>query len=92
MRSHIQSRSFGSIGDAAYFGISSTSVFRKLSAVKSSTAKPTIANCSGRSFSWARLQSAGMSLRLVRSPAAPQMVITQGEAREFVSGWSWFIN
>src|SRR5215467_12406856 len=91
MRSHIQSRSFGSIGEAANLGISCTRFLRKLSVVKSSAANPTIANRSGRSFSCARLQSAGMSLRFVRSPAAPQIVITQGEATEFVSGYSWFI-
>src|SRR6266699_4054501 len=88
----MDSKSFGSIGEEAYLGISSIIVFRKLSVVKSSVAKPTIANCSGRSFSSAKLQRAGTNLRLVRSPVAPQIVITQGEANEFVSGWSKFIS
>src|SRR5437899_6938298 len=38
------------------------------------------ANWLGNSFAAARLQSAGMSLRLVRSPLAPKMTITQGSA------------
>src|SRR5215472_17702373 len=91
MRSHMESNSFGSIDRGAYLGISCIIVFRKLSVVKSSAAKPTIANCSGRSFSSAKLQRAGTSLRLVRSPVAPQIVITQGEASEFVSEYSWFM-
>src|ERR1051326_6929396 len=38
------------------------------------------ANLSVSSFEAARLHSAGMSLRLVKSPLAPKMTITQGSA------------
>src|SRR5580704_15279665 len=37
-----------------------------------------MANCCERSPSCARLISAGISLRLVRSPLAPKITITQG--------------
>src|SRR6267378_5242799 len=87
MRSTIQSQSFGSIGAEANLGISSANVFRKPAVSKSLPAKPTMANCLGRTSSWARLQSAGMSLRLVRSPVAPKMAITHGDAVGFMSEW-----
>src|SRR5581483_64368 len=43
----------------------------------------------GSSFSRERLQSAGISLRLVRSPVAPKITITQGEA---VGLSAWFMS
>src|ERR1700730_12387959 len=46
-----------------------------------------MANCLESRLSAARLQSAGMSLRLVRSPVAPKMTMTQGEATGFVFRW-----
>src|SRR5258708_34850582 len=46
-----------------------------------------IANCFESKLSAARLQSAGMSFRLVRSPVAPKMTMTQGEATELVETW-----
>src|ERR1700730_16126959 len=39
---------------------------------------PISANCSGSSLARRRLQSAGTSRRLARSPAAPKMTRTQG--------------
>src|SRR6266436_6129819 len=87
MRSHIQSQSFGSMGVETYFGISADSIFRKLAVSKSLPAKPMMANCLGRTSSWARLQRAGMSFRLVRSPVAPKITITHGDGVGFTSGW-----
>src|SRR6266481_6044425 len=48
-----------------------------------------MANCLESRLSAARLHSAGMSLRLVRSPVAPKMTITQGAATGF--SCTWFI-
>src|SRR5256885_7720573 len=42
-----------------------------------------IANCLESRLSAAKLHSAGISFRLVRSPVAPKMTITQGEATGF---------
>src|SRR6267378_951739 len=87
MRSLIQSQSFGSMGVETYLGISSDNIFRKLVVSKSLLAKPTMANCLGRTSSWARLHSAGISLRLVRSPVAPKITITHGDAVGLTSKW-----
>src|SRR4029077_7270542 len=47
-----------------------------------------MANCFDSRLPAARLQSAGMSLRLVRSPVAPKMTMTQGETPVgFVFAW-----
>src|ERR1700730_3210782 len=46
-----------------------------------------MANCFERRLSFARLESAGMSLRLVRSPVAPKMTITQGDALGLEAWW-----
>src|SRR5579883_2478103 len=70
----------------ANLGICSVSIWRKLFVSYSLTAKPTTANCGGSSFSRERLQSAGISLRLVRSPVAPKITITQGDAAG-LSAW-----
>src|SRR2546426_12515247 len=51
-----------------------------------------MANCFGRRLSCARLHSAGISLRFVRSPVAPKMTMTQGAAVGFESGWFRFMN
>src|ERR1700756_4581170 len=83
MRSASQDQIAGAILFAEYLGISSESVLRKLSVVKSLPAKPMMANCLESRLSAARLASAGMSLRLVRSPVAPKMTMTQGEATGF---------
>src|SRR5215472_11455603 len=91
MRWTIQSQIFGFIGEAATLGMPSARNFRKPCVSKSFPAKPTIANCVGRRFSSTKLQRAGINLRLVKSPVAPKMVITQGAADAFVNGWSWFI-
>src|SRR5258708_19039787 len=85
MRSANQAQVAGSILVAEYFGISSLRVFRKLSVVYSLPAKPMMANCLERRLSAARLHNAGISLRLVRSPVAPKITITQGAA----TGVSW---
>src|SRR5258706_1489370 len=87
MRSANQAQVAGSILVAEYFGISSLRVFRKLSVVYSLPAKPMMANCLERRLSAARLHSAGMSLRLVRSPVAPKITITQGAAIGFSCTW-----
>src|SRR5438270_2097715 len=89
MRSANQAQVAGSILAAEYLGISSARVLRKLSVVKSLPAKPMMANCLERRLSAARLQSAGISLRLVRSPVAPKITITHGAATGF--SWTWFI-
>src|SRR6266404_3504098 len=83
MRSANQDQTAGSILLGEYLGISSARVLRKLSVVKSFPANPMIANCLESRLSAARLESAGMSLRLVRSPVAPKMTMTQGEATGF---------
>src|SRR5712672_699266 len=90
MRSANHAQVAGSILVAEYFGISSPRVFRKLSVVKSLPAKPMMANCFERRLSAARLHSAGISLRLVRSPVAPKITITQGAAIGF--SWTWFMS
>src|SRR5271165_271380 len=89
MRSANHSQFFISICAGAYLGISSESNFRKESVVRSLAAKPMMANCLDRRLSFARLHSAGISLRLVRSPLAPKMTMTQGEA--VVLGAWWFV-
>src|SRR5438552_2974267 len=86
MRSANQVQVFGSMW--AYLGISSPSFLRNDSVVSSLAAKPMMAKRLGSWSSWARLQSAGTSLRLVRSPVAPKITITQGEALGF--GLMWF--
>ena len=53
---------------------------RKDSVSRSLTANPTIANCLAEIFFLARLRSAGISFRLVRSPVAPKITMTQGAA------------
>src|SRR6266436_307750 len=83
MRSANQDQTAGSILLGEYLGISSARVLRKLSVVKSFPANRMIANCLESRLSAARLESAGMSLRLVRSPVAPKMTMTQGEATGF---------
>src|SRR5271154_217058 len=80
MRSRNQFHKAGSMGCSSKFLISSLRAARKDSVVIWSKAKPTMANCLERRPSCARLASAGMSLRLVRSPLAPNMTMTQGEA------------
>src|SRR3984893_8182381 len=91
MRSLNQSQLFKSIWAGAYFGTSSVSVLRKLSVLRSLDAKPTIANCLERRLSFARLQSAGINLRLVRSPVAPKMTMTQGDGVGFKFWWFEFM-
>src|SRR6266436_2766004 len=91
MRSLNQSQLFKSICAGAYFGTSSVSVFRKLSVLRSLDAKPMMANCLESRLSFARLQSAGMSLRLVRSPVAPKMTMTQGDGAGFEFWWFEFM-
>ena len=80
MRSLNQSQIFRSIWAARISESRRSSVLRKLSVVMSLPAKPMIANCLESRLSLARLQSAGMSLRLVRSPVAPKITMTQGAA------------
>src|SRR5882757_2744601 len=89
MRSANQAQVAGSILVAEYFGISSPRVLRKLSVVKSLPAKPMMANCLERRLSAARLHSAGISLRLVRSPVAPKITMTHGAAIGF--SWTWLM-
>src|SRR6266404_1955722 len=89
MRSANQDHIAGSICVVEYFGISSASVLRKVSVSKSLPAKPMMANCLESRLSAARLHSAGISLRFVRSPVAPKITITQGEATGF--GFEWFM-
>src|SRR5712675_2132201 len=48
-----------------------------------------MANCLESRLSAARLHSAGISLRLVRSPVAPKITITQGAAIGF--SWTWLM-
>src|SRR6266404_9167407 len=89
MRSANQDHIAGSICVVEYFGISSASVLRKVFVSKSLPAKPMMANCLESRLSAARLHSAGMSLRLVRSPVAPKITITQGAAIGF--SWTWLM-
>src|SRR6267154_3327677 len=84
MRSANQAQVAGSILAEEYLGISSARCFRKDSVLKSFPAKPMMANCLESRLSAARLQRAGMSLRLVKSPVAPKMTMTQGDATELV--------
>src|ERR1700692_3887947 len=91
MRSLSQSHSFISIWAGAYFGTSSVSIFRKPSVLRSLDAKPMMANCLERRLSFARLHSAGMSLRLVRSPVAPKITMTQGDGVGFKFWWFEFM-
>src|SRR4029450_9009215 len=51
---------------------------RKLSLVIGRRAEPTTANWRDRRLSFAKLYRAGMSLRLVKSPDAPKITMTQG--------------
>src|SRR5712664_300997 len=90
MRSANQAQIAGLILVEEYLGISSARVLRKLSVVKSLPAKPMMANCFERRLSAARLHSAGISLRLVRSPVAPNITITHGAAIGF--SWTWFMS
>src|SRR6267378_1406100 len=53
---------------------------RNASVVSESYEKPITANCGESNRSLARLQSAGISLRLVRSPLAPKITIVHGLA------------
>src|SRR5882724_9724705 len=76
----------GGIGQEANCWISSLNSFRKLSVVPSSYANPMMANWSVSSFADARLHSAGISLRLVKSPLAPKMTMTQGSAWRVEAG------
>src|ERR1700687_4519784 len=87
MRSANQDQMAGSIFAEEYLGISSARCFRKDSVLKSLPAKPMMANCLESRLPAARLQSAGMSLRLVKSPVAPKMTMTQGDATGFVFAW-----
>src|SRR4051812_9035960 len=59
-------------------GTDSSILFWKLSSVMSVRAIPTTANSGGSRSRHARLASAGMSLRLVRSPDAPKITKTPG--------------
>src|ERR1700733_4335126 len=88
MRSLNQSHFFLSIWAGAYLGTSSDSVLRKPSVFRSLDAKPIMANCLESRLSFARLHSAGINLRLVRSPVAPKMTMTQGAA-VWLGAW-WF--
>src|ERR1700740_3127893 len=89
MRSANHAHIAGSILVAEYLGISSASVLRKVSVSRSFPAKPMIANCLESRLSAARLHSAGINFRFVRSPVAPNITITQGEATGF--GFEWFM-
>src|ERR1700674_5127912 len=89
MRSANHAQMAGSILVEEYLGISSARFFRKDSVLKSLPAKPMMANCLEIRLSVARLQSAGISLRLVKSPVAPKMTMTHGEATVF--GLAWFM-
>jgi hypothetical protein len=51
---------------------------RKASSLYSERATPTNSKRSGKVPSWARLYSAGSSLRCARSPVAPKIVIVVG--------------
>src|SRR6266404_2266680 len=53
---------------------------RNCSNVKSSTETPKTAKSLGSRFAFTKLKSAGISLRFVRSPAAPKSTITQAPA------------
>src|SRR6266404_9627327 len=53
---------------------------RNCSNVKSSTETPKTAKSLGSRFAFTKLKSAGISLRFVRSPAAPKRTITHGPA------------
>src|SRR5215475_7300615 len=77
-RNHCHSFSLRESGAKAF--MSSESFPRKASLVIWSKEKPMTANCSDSSPSRARLVSAGRSLRLVRSPLAPKMIMTHGDA------------
>src|SRR6202012_513644 len=92
MRSLNQAQSLGSTGSGAYLGISSAIFWRNVSVVKSLVARPTMGNCLGSTLSAAKLHSAGISLRLVRSPLAPKMTMTHGDAAAVVSGWCEFMD
>src|SRR5271154_70349 len=86
MRSRNQAHRSALTGKGAYLGTSSESFWRKVSVVKSLVESPMMANCLGKTPSLARLKSAGMSLRLVRSPPAPKMTMMQGPAALLCSG------
>src|SRR6266404_251053 len=60
--------------------MSSESLLRKSSTDIFVCATPRISNSRDSRFAFARLYSAGMSLRRVRSPAAPKITIMQGSA------------
>src|ERR1700730_3006568 len=51
-----------------------------------------MANCLDSRPSCARLQSAGISLRLVKSPLAPKITITQGAPTGLGSKWFTLMN
>src|ERR1700745_1776244 len=91
MRSLSQSHSFKSICAEVYFGTSSVSIFRKPSVFISLDANPMMANCLERRLSFARLHSAGIHLRLVKSPVAPKMTMTQGDGVGFKFWWFEFM-
>src|SRR5947209_14777292 len=67
----------GSTGREANVLMSSARRWRKASWVKSADETITTANSCERNFCSAKLQSAGMSLRLVRSPAPPKITMMQ---------------
>src|SRR6267154_1988909 len=75
-----QSQSLLSTGSGANSLMSLLSCARKASVVRESKEKPITANWGGRSRPLAKLHSAGISLRFVRSPLAPKITITQGLA------------
>src|SRR5437660_8664479 len=77
-----QDQKFGSIGRVAYSLHSCVSFSRKASEVKLLEENPTRANWRGSRFDSAKLHSAGINFRLVKSPDAPKITITQGSG-----GW-----
>src|SRR6266403_2886423 len=78
MRSRNQSQSLLSMGSGANALMSLLSCARKASVVMESKEKPITANWGERSRPLAKLHSAGISLRFVRSPLAPKITMTQG--------------
>src|SRR6516225_1473259 len=79
------------MGSFVNLGISSPRFLRKVSVSISFPANPITANCFERKFSCARFRSAGISLRLVRSPVAPKITMTHGPAAVGASTWFVFI-
>src|SRR5438094_176903 len=75
---HFHDSSFSDEGANSF--ISAVSLSRNASVVIWSKEKPMIANWCESNPSCARFARAGRSFRLVRSPLAPKITMTQGEA------------